>query len=85
MKIADWIAVIGLVGAAFAWLTALTFRLGRRDSNISGAIAELRATQQRQGDGLGKKARGTLSILAQWEDLDEKERRRRAVELLEGK
>ena len=81
----EWIAAVVAAGGAFSWLTALTFRMGRRDSNISTAISELRATQQRQGDGFGKKVRGTLSILAQWEDLDAKERRRRAVELLEGK
>lgn len=76
MGASEWIAVASAGGAALVWLVALSFQIGRRERDISKAM--------RDADGVAKKARGTLNLLAQWEDLEPKERRRRAIDLLEG-
>lgn len=77
MSPGEWIAgIIGLL-TGIGWLSWLTYRIGRRDQELSKAQADV--------NGVGRKVRGTLGLLIVWEDLEPKERRKRASDLQEGK
>jgi hypothetical protein len=73
----EWIALGIGEGGVLAYLLRLSYKVGLRERDITKA--------QKDNDGLGKKSRGTLGLLADWEDLTPAERRHRAIELLEGK
>jgi hypothetical protein len=73
----EWIALGCGEGAAVAWLLHLSFKVG--------AAIESSNKAKKDADGIAKKVRGALGLIIEMPDLDDKEIRHRATELLEGK
>lgn len=65
--------------SAAAAVVGFSFVMGRRYQRHADRLAKCETDL----NGIARRGRGTISLLAQ--EMDEKERRRRAVELLEGK
>jgi hypothetical protein len=91
MSPGEWIALGALETPLLVWLMTLSYKVGIRERD-NQAMKESLAQREREivkaqkdNDGIARKVRGVLGLMADWSDLDEKERRHRAIEMLEGK